>query len=515
MLFSSSSSRPWLIFLAMEYFLQLNHFVQTTSYVRHLFLSNSINHLTYYPPLKWFYVASINSLSIYDENFLLLQNTSIQQDLSSNEQNPCQINPCQCLNNLTNDNSDEQQQFNAERNRRSKLPSIDSNNYNLILYLETDHHIENQPYLIDCWSLQPGSCIVRHAFNLSKIYYQHKSSSSQTKLLFNTDSIVSNHIFPFHLKFNKCPTTPTYLFLTSTLKKTWILSTNREKSDEFTDAIYGQCLEQAQRRTIALRSFISDDEITRSRSYVNKSLITPDTSRQSVAMVMKRQVVNVKSSMNKTRSTLSSSSSNTSTDHVMQASDSNNVSSTMNFFDEQRPFVNINDYCPEQLSVLRSIYTDFFERESPEKFRIFQDIIYDRNDSAIYVFTNQQHRSKIIRLCEGQISFRHYVELEINCGIEYTLVQKVKLVQMPNKKEYLLIIASKPRASDSLEPSIDSHSAICSYELEQIRNAFIDNVLDLAKGNVSLGMAWLHGESVIVSARSIFFSCFYSNIFFC
>lgn len=464
-------------------FLQMN--LIQTSYVRHLFLSDSINHLTYYPPLKWFYVASINSLSIYDENFLLLQNISIE-DLSLNESNLCEINPCQCLNNLTNE-----QQIPSERKRRS----IDRNNYNLILYLETNHHIDNQPYLIDCWSLQSGSCIVRHAFNLSKIYYQHKSRSSRPKFLFNTDSFVSNHIFPFHLKFNKCPHTPTYLFLTSTLKKTWILSNHREKSDDLTDAIYGQCLEQAQRRTIALRSFISNDEITRSQSYVNKSLITPDTSRQNVA-VMKRQVVNMKSSMNKTRS----STLNTSNDHVMHANSySNNISSTMHFIDEHGPFVNINDYCPEQLAVLRSIYTDFFERESPEKFRIFQDIIYDRNDSAIYVFTNQQYRSKIIRLCEGQISFRHYVELEIACGIEYTLVQKVKLVQLSNNKEYLIIIASKPRANDSLEPSIDSHSAICLYELEQIRNAFIDNVLDLAKGNVSLGMAWLHGESVIVS----------------
>lgn len=493
------SSRTWLIFFSIE-FLHFN-FIQST-YIRHLFLSNSIHHLTYYSPLKWFYVASINSLTIYDENFLLLQNISIE-NVPLNEQDLCQRNPCQCLNNFTNDNSDESIQF--ERNRRS----IDSNNYNLILYLETNHQIQNQPYLIDCWSLQTGSCIVRNAFNLSIIYYQHKSTdekNSQAKFLFNTDSFVSNHIFPFHLKLNKCPNTPTYLFLTSTLKKTWILP----KSDEWTDAIYGQCLEQAQRRTIALRSLISDDEITTSRAYVNKSLITPVTSRQSIAvvkgLVMKRQVVNVKSSIDKTRSFsnnnashLSSSSSVNSNDHVTNITYANNISSTMNFIDEQGPFMNINDYCPEQFAVLRSIYTDFFERESAEKFRIFQDIIYDRDDSAIYVFTNQQYRSKIIRLCEGQISFRHYVELEISCGIEYTLIQKVKLVQLTNKKQYLLTIASKPRTNDSFEPSIHSHSAICLYELEQIRQAFIENVLDLSKGNVSLGMAWLHGESVIVS----------------
>jgi hypothetical protein len=69
---------------------------------------------------------------------------------------------------------------------------------------------------------------------------------------------------------------------------------------------------------------------------------------------------------------------------------------------------------------------------------------------------------------------------------------------LKNNKQYLLTIASKPKTIDSLEPSINSHSAICLYNLDQIRNAFIDNILDLAKGNVSLGMAWLHGESVIV-----------------
>lgn len=498
------SSRIWMIFFSIE----LLHFnLIHSTYVRHLFLSNSINHLTYYSPLKWFYVASINSLTIYDENFLLLQNVSIE-NLALNEQDICQRNPCQCLNNFTHDNPDDS--IHSERNRRSKIHGMDLNNYNLILYLESNHQIQNQPYLIDCWSLQPGSCIVRNALNLSIIYYQHKSideRNSQAKFLFNTDSFTSNHIFPFHLKLNKCPNTPTYLFLTSTLKKTWILP----KSDEWTDAIYGQCLEQAQRRTIALRSLISDDEITTPRSYVNKSLITTVIARQSTAVVkgsiMKRQVVNVKSSINKTRSLSNnnalhlsaSSSSSSNVDHVTNITYATNVSSTTNYFDEQGPFVNINDYCPEQFAVLRSIYTDFFERESAEKFRLFQDIIYDEDDSAIYVFTNQQYRSKIIRLCEGQISFRHYVELEINCGIEYTLIQKVKLVRLSSKKQYLLIIASKPQSNDSLQPSIDSHSAICVYELEQIRQAFIENVLDLSKGNVSLGMAWLHGESVIVS----------------
>ncbi len=498
--------RRYLIFLWIEFF-QL--YIIQTSYVQHISLSNSINHLTYYPPLKWIYVASINSLSIYDENFRLLQNISIQ-DLSLNEYELCQLNPCQCLNNLTtNDN---------ERNLRSKsFDSLDQNNYNLILYLEPDNQIRNKPYLIDCWSLQQGSCIVRNALNLSDIYYQYKSTNSKNSaqnFLFNTDSFVSNHLVPFHFKLNKCNNTPTYLFLSSTLKKNFIVSNNREKSDDFTDLIYLQCLEQAQRRTIALRAFVFDDEITNSDDYVNKSvLITNNTVVKD--SVMKRQVVNVEYFINKTRSSSNnnkshvtsntSSSSTISNDHVTSTNKNknNNISSSNNFIHEQGPFLNINDYCPEQLSVVRSIYTDFFERESSDKFRIFQDIIYDRNDSAIYLFTNQQYLSKIIRLCEGQISFRHYVELEINCGIEYSLIQKVKLIQLPNNKQYLLTIASKPKTIHSLEPSINSHSAICLYELDLIRNAFIDNILDLAKGNISLGMAWLHGESVIVRLKFI------------
>jgi len=491
-----------------------------TSYVRHLSLSNNINHLTYYSPLKWFYVASINSLSIYDDNLTILQNISIQNSYN-NDDDICKINPCQCLNNLMNSHDD----LTLDRNRRSKLiqslnlqNSIDQNNSNLILYLETDNKIKNQPYLIDCWSLQQGSCIVRNALNLSDIYYQHLSTNKKNakqKFLFNTDSAIPNHIFPFHLKLNKCNNTPIYLFLTSTLKKNFIVSNNRENSDDLIDMFYLQCLEQTQRRTIALRAFVYNDEITKSQHYVNKSLVIPRNITVVKDSIMKQQLVNIENFINKTRSSsnnnksysisntnisqASSTTSMISDDHVTNTNNTDNdTASSSNFISDQGPFLNINDYCPEQLSVVRSIYTDFFERESSDKFRIFQDIIYDKNDSAIYVFTNQQYVSKIVRLCEGQISFRHYVELQINCGNEYTLIQKVKLIKFQNNKQYLLTIASKPKTLHSLEPSINSHSAICLYNLDQIRNAFIDNILELAKGNISLGMAWLHGESVIV-----------------
>lgn len=463
-----------MLFFSRQYilFFFLINIIQT-SYVHYLSLINNISHLTYYSPLKWFYIASINSLSIYNENLILLQNITIQNSLT-NDEDVCQINPCQCLNNNDDDGI-------SDRNRRSKLfqtfSSIDQNNYNLILYLDQDNKISNKPYLVDCWSLQQGSCIIRNALNLSEIYYQSKEKNSKQNFLFNTDSTIPNHIFPFHFKFNKCNNTPTYLFLTSTFKKNFMSTNNREKSDDLNDRFYLQCLEQAQRRTIALRTFVYDDD-ERKKSLIN---ITKDS-------IIKRQIVNIESFIGKTNRTISD-------DHVTNI---NNTSSSGNFIHEQGPFVNINDYCPEQLSVVRSIYKDFFERESSEKFRLFQDIIYDKNNSAIYVFTNQQYVSKIIRLCEGQISFRHYVELQINCGSEYTLIQKVKLIKYLNNKQYLLTIASKPKTNSSLEPSINSHSAICLYDFDQIRNAFINNIIDLSKGNVSLGMAWLHGESVIV-----------------
>jgi hypothetical protein len=501
-----------MIFLWILFF-QLN--IIQTSYIRYLSLINNINHLTYYSPLKWFYVASINSISIYDYNLTLLQNISIQNS-DVNDDDICQINPCQCLNNLTNNNDDSI----SDRNRRSKLiqsslnlqNSFDQNNYNLILYLEKNTKIKNKPYLIDCWSLQQGSCIVRNALNLSDIYYQPNKKNSAQKFLFNTDSTIPNHIFPFHFKLNKCNNTPIYLFLTSTLKKNFILSNPREKSDDLTDLFYLQCLEQAQRRTIALRAFVYDDEIKKSQDYVNKTMVIPRNITVVKESIMKRQTENIESFINKTRSSssnntkspvtsnisISQSSSTISDDHVTNTNNNNNNTlSSINLIREQGPFLNINDYCPEQLSVVRSIYTDFFERESSDKFRLFQDIIYDKNDSSIYLFTNQQYVSKIIRLCEGQISFRHYVELEINCGNEYNLIQKVKLIKFQNK-QYLLTIASKSKTFHSLEPSINSHSAICLYDLDQIRNAFIDNIIDLSKGNISLGMAWLHGESVIV-----------------
>ncbi len=504
--------RQCMIFLWILFF-QLN--IIQTSYIRYLSLINNINHLTYYSPLKWFYVASINSISIYDYNLTLLQNISIQNS-DVNDDDICQINPCQCLNNLTNNNDDSI----SDRNRRSKLiqsslnlqNSFDQNNYNLILYLEKNTKIKNKPYLIDCWSLQQGSCIVRNALNLSDIYYQPNKKNSAQKFLFNTDSTIPNHIFPFHFKLNKCNNTPIYLFLTSTLKKNFILSNPREKSDDLTDLFYLQCLEQAQRRTIALRAFVYDDEIKKSQDYVNKTMVIPRNITVVKESIMKRQTENIESFINKTRSSssnntkspvtsnisISQSSSTISDDHVTNTNNNNNNTlSSINLIREQGPFLNINDYCPEQLSVVRSIYTDFFERESSDKFRLFQDIIYDKNDSSIYLFTNQQYVSKIIRLCEGQISFRHYVELEINCGNEYNLIQKVKLIKYQNK-QYLLTIASKSKTFHSLEPSINSHSAICLYDLDQIRNAFIDNIIDLSKGNISLGMAWLHGESVIV-----------------
>ncbi|CAF1159331.1 unnamed protein product [Rotaria sordida] len=523
--------RQYVVFLCILFY-QIN--IIETSHIRHLSLSNNINHLTYYSPLKWLYVASVDSISIYDSNLTLLQNISTQNSYL-NDYDICKINPCQCLNNLTNNNNNnnnnEGDDVATDRYRRSKSiqslnvqNSIDQNNYNLILYLETENNIENKPYLIDCWSLQSGSCIIRNALNLSKIYYQQISTNEKNhvqKFLFNTDSTIPNHIFPFHFKFNKCNNTPTYLFLTSTLRKNFIVSNQKEKSDDLTDRFYFQCLEQAQRRTIALRAFVHNDEIKRSHNYVNKSMFTTVKQRNITVVkdsIMKHQPVHIENSMNKTRSSSNNNKSNltsiigisrisstnpmVSDDQITNKSNNTNhnnnkTSFLYNFIHEQIPFININDYCPEQLSVVRSIYTDFFEHESSDKFRLFQDIIYDENNSSIYLFTNQQYVSKIIRLCEGQISFRHYVELQINCGNEYTLIQKVKLIKFKNNKQYLLTIASKSKTLHSLEPSINSHSAICLYELDQIRNAFIDNILDLSKGNISLGMAWLHGESVI------------------
>lgn len=466
--------RQCIIMIIIFSFFQLN-FIQTT-YVHYLSLLNNINHLTYYSPLKWFYIATINSLSIYNENLTLIQNITIQNTYL-NDEDLCQINPCQCLNNLTinNDNGI------FDRVRRSKLDSLDHNNYNLILYLDYKNKILNKPYLIDCWSLQQGSCIIRNALNLSDIYSQSLIKKPfQQKFLFNTDSTIPNHIFPFNFKFNKCNNTPTYLFLTSTFKKNFILTQNREKSDDFIDQIYLQCFEQAQRRTIALRTFVYNHD--------NKQTFNNNIDNDSIR---KRQVIDIGTFINKTISKISD-------DYVTNLNNTSSSSTSKNSIYDQGPFLNINDYCPEQLSVVRSIYTDFFERESSDKFRLFQDIVYDENHSSIYVFTNQQYVSKIIRLCEGQISFRHYVELQINCGNEYTLIQKVKLIKYFNNKQYLLIIASKPKTNYTLEPSINSHSAICLYDFEQIRNAFINNIMDLSKGNVSLGMAWLHGESVIV-----------------
>ncbi|CAF5088208.1 unnamed protein product, partial [Rotaria sp. Silwood1] len=512
--------RQYVTFLWILFY-QIN--INQTSHIRHLSLSNNINHLTYYSSLKWLYVASIDSISIYDDNLTLLQNISIQNSYL-NDYDICKINPCQCLTNLTNNNNNnESDDIATERYRRSKLSqslnlqnSIDQNNYNLILYLETKNKIENKPYLIDCWSLQTGSCIIRNALNLSKIYYQQISTNEKIhtqKFLFNTDSTIPNHIFPFHFKFNKCNNTPTYLFLTSTLRKNFIVSNQKEKSDDLTDRFYVQCLEQAQRRTIALRAFVYDDGKKKLQNYVNKSMITTIKQRNITVVkdsIMKQQNVHIENSTNKTRSSLNNNKSNlTSIIEISRISSTNpmvsddhitnktKTSSLFNSIHEQSPFLNINDYCSEQLSVVRSIYTDFFEHESSDKFRLFQDIIYDENNSSIYLFTNQQYVSKIIRLCEGQISFRHYVELQINCGNEYTLIQKVKLIKLKNNKQYILTIASKSKTLNSLEPSQNSHSAICLYELDQIRNAFIDNILDLSKGNVSLGMAWLHGESVI------------------
>ena len=507
--------RQYLVFLCTLFVaMPISH----TSYIRHLSASHDINHLTYYSALKWLYVASIDSLSIYDDQFTLLQTISITNS-NRNDLDICKINPCQCLNNLMHNHED----LTADRNRRSKptQAALDQNNYNSILYLETETTIESQPYLIDCWSLQPGSCIVRNALNLSDVYSPPVSDRDRyqaQKLLFNTDSTAPNHLFPFHLKLNKCNSTPTYLFLTSTLRKNFVPSNSREKLDNLTDHFYHQCLEQAQRRTIALRAFVHDDEIKSTKATAKKFSIPVPTSQNITgvnATRAKRQVVNVENSISRPRSSSTGNKSNLTTSTSLPQSswsistisdpfvtNTNATSSSMNSIHEQGSFLNINDYCPEQFSVVRSIYTDFFERESFDKFRVFQDVIYDEDDSATYVFTNQQHVSKIVRLCEGQISFRHYVEVQILCGHEYTLIQKVKLIRLGNNQRYLLAIASKPKTLNSLEPSVNSHSAICLYDLDQIRNAFINNILDLARGNVSLGMAWLHGESVIVR-----FSC--------
>ncbi|CAF1616037.1 unnamed protein product, partial [Adineta ricciae] len=497
-----------------------NNVIQT-SYIRHLTLPSSINHLTYSSSFKWLYVASTDSLSVYDDNLTLVQNISLANSYS-NDDELCQINSCQCLHNSLNNNNNNPDDIIADRSRRSKfsrsidpLNSFNRNNYNLLLYLERENTIDNQPYLIDCWSLQSGSCVIRSAVNISNVYYQQTAIDAKNprqKFLFNTDSTIPSHIFPFHFKLNKCNDTPIYLFLSSTLRKNLVGMNTREKTDNVTELFYDKCLEQSQGRTIALRAFVFNNGIKRVVQNVNKPLIPRDVSslenftivRDSIT---KRQVYNQTDSINGTRSTLiddrtrvrSSRSSSQFSSTVSTISDGHitNSSSTLPRFDEPNPFININDYCPEQFSVVRTIYKDFFERESPDKFRLFQDVIYDKKDSAIYVFTNQQHVSKVVRLCEGQISFRHYVELQINCGNDYTLIQKVKLVQTKDNKQYLLTIASKPKALDSLEPSISSHSAICLYNFDQIRNAFIDNILDLAKGNVSLGMAWLHGESTI------------------
>ena len=516
-----NSYRPGLVFL---WILSIPMLIAPSSYVRHLSLVTDINHLTYFSSSKWLYVSSINSLAIYDHNLTLLQHISIQNTTEKNF-DPCAINSCQCLHNTTESDSEHPGPDRDRRSQSTSAHAIDSNNHNLILYLETENQIENQPYLIDCWSLQTGSCIVRNALNLSDIYYQQQPDDSQYqvhKLLFNTDAMAPNHVFPFHLKLNKCNSTPTYLFLTSTLRKNLLNSNNREKVESRTDRFDLQCLEQAQRRTIALRAFVDTDERRKSSISTHQntgaSLTPSSNSTIHTNSWMQQQTVPRENALNNTRPSsnnnksnlLSSASLLQSSSMISMASDApplnskdpiNQTSSapfSMTYTQEQGPFVNINDYCPEQLSVLRSIYTDFFERESSEKFRLFQDIVYDREDAAIYVFTNQQHHSKVIRLCEGQISFRHYVELPIHCGDEYTLIQKVKLLPGENGKEYLLVIASKPRTSHSLEPSVHSHSALCVYEFDQIRNAFVDSVLDLAKGNVSLGMAWLHGESVIV-----------------
>ena len=519
-----NSYQPGLVFLWILSVPTL--IIAASSYVRHLASVTDINHLTYFSSFKWLYVASINSLTIYDDNLTLLQHVSIE-NITEKNIDPCAINPCQCLHNVTESDNEHGA---ADRNRRSQSASahsIDANNYNLILYLEQENRIENQPYLIDCWSLQTGSCIVRNALNLSDIYYRQQTADDPQhaqKLLFNTDSSAPNHVFPFHLKLNKCNSTPTYLFLTSTLRKNLLNSNNREKLDNRTDRFDLPCLEQAQRRTIALRAFVDTNERRQSSTSSYKSsaatLTTPRnaaihlhswTQQQHAAASRENSLNNTRPSSNNNKSNLRSSASLLqSSSMISMASDAHPLNSkdpinqtsssslSMTYTQEQGPFVNINDYCPEQLSVLRSIYTDFFERESSEKYRLFQDIVYDRQDAAIYVFTNQQHHSKVIRLCEGQISFRHYVELPIHCGDEYTLIQKVKLIPGENGKEYLLVIASKPRASQGLEPSVHSHSALCLYEFDQIRNAFVDSVLDLAKGNVSLGMAWLHGESVVV-----------------
>lgn len=516
-----------LIFLWVLVFQNSN--LQISSYIRHFSLSTNINHLTYSTSSKWLYVASIDSLAIYDDNLTLIQNVSIQ-NMNRTPFDPCKINPCQCLSSTTsNNNNDDSISDRYRRSRRatSSSPSIDSNNYNLVLYLEKENRIDNQPYLIDCWSLQTGSCIVRNALNLSEIYYQQRTDRDQheaSKFLFNTDPTLPNHIFPFHLKLNKCNSTPTYLFLTSTLRKNMLAVNSRDKVESETDLFGLQCLEQVQRRTIALRAFIDDDKRKRSKIDRNSAYTTmiplANVSFHDASSMMKSQPLHTKDSMTVTRPSFNHNQSNLlssamrfqSTPIFPMGSDEylsdrptliNETSSPMTSSDGQGPFVNINDYCPEQLSVLRSIYSDFFERESSEKFRLFQDIIYDPYDAAIYVFTNQQYRSKVLRLCEGQISFRHYVELPIDCGDEYTLIQKVKLILWKNKKHYLLVIASKPNAWHSLEPSVHSHSAICLYDFEQIRNAFVDSILSLAKGNVSLGMAWLHGESVIVSGKMI------------
>ncbi|CAF4765210.1 unnamed protein product, partial [Rotaria socialis] len=227
----------------------------------------------------------IDSISIFDDNLTLVQSISTKNSYL-NDYDICQINPCQCLNNLTNDyNNNNDEDLTSDRYRRSKLiqslnlqHSTDQNNYNLLIYLETENQIKNQPYLIDCWSLQAGSCIIRNALNLSQIYYQQISTTNEQnqaqKFLFNTDSKIPNHIFPFHFKFNKCNNTPTYLFLTSTLKKNFATPNPREKSDDLTDRFYFQCLEQGQRRTIALRAFVYDDEIKKPEHYVNKSMNT-------------------------------------------------------------------------------------------------------------------------------------------------------------------------------------------------------------------------------------------------
>ncbi|CAF4154537.1 unnamed protein product, partial [Didymodactylos carnosus] len=347
---------------------------------------------------------------------------------------------------------------------------------NLAFYLETEQQLYSTPYLIDCWSLQQGTCILRNALNLTDIYYEQKFNSDKLeqpeRFLFNTNPTIPNHIYPFRLKFESCTNDTVYLFLTSTLRKS-ILMTNEEMVNNSTNLFYLQCLEQSQQRTLALRVLVHDQKNELKQKWASTEIMVPiETSKTVTINQTVTSYINVVEQDNNDKKMTSSG-----------------------------PFMNINDYCHDTFSVIRSIYTDFFEQESSDKFRLFQDVIYDKNDSALYVFTNQYQKSKqsyvskIIRLCEGMISFRHYVEITLNCGINYTLIQKVKMITLKNGKQYILTVVSTANNAHSIEPS--QRSAICIYDLDMIRNAFVQNIIDLSKGNVSLGMSWLHGESVI------------------